>query len=172
MLATIVAVRKLARHLNRTSEPNSGGNMKITTIALAALLVLCTADRTANTAKPASEKKVGARTEVAPAASPDSEAITLVPFEERLVVQAGHQIVVLAGSPCKPGETAGSIELLPPTPDFVELIPLCRSDRGLTGALVLHPANKDLGLHTVKLRTVGCDGSGTEYLFDVKVKRP
>ena len=146
--------------------------MKITTIALAALLVLCTADRKANTAKPASEKKVGARTDVAPAASPDSEAITLVPFEERLVVQAGHQIVVLAGSPCKPGETAGSIELLPPTPDFVELIPLCRSERGLTGALVLHPSNKDLGLHTVRLRTVGCDGSGTEYLFDVKVKRP
>src|SRR2546427_3443229 len=86
--------------------------------------------------------------------------------------QAGHQIVVLAGSPCKPGETAGSIELLPPTPDVVELVPLCRSDRGLTGALVIHPANKDLGLHTVKLRTVGCDGSGTEYLFEVKVKRP
>jgi len=72
--------------------------MKITMIALAALLVLCTADRKANTAKPASEKKVGARTEVAPLVPPDSESITLVPFEERLVVQAGHQLVVLAGS--------------------------------------------------------------------------
>jgi len=146
--------------------------MKITTIALAALLVLCTADRKANSDKPASERKGGARTEVPPPAPPDSEAITLVPFEERLVAQAGHQIVVLAGSPCRPGETAGSIELLPPTPDFVQLIPLCRSDRGLTGALVIHPANKDVGLHTVKLRTVGCDGSGTEYLFEVKVKKP
>lgn len=146
--------------------------MKVTTIALAALLLLCTADRKANTERPASERNGGARTEAPPPAPPDSEAITLVPFEERLVAQAGHQIVVLAGSPCRPGETAGSIELLSPTPDFVQLIPLCRSDRGLTGALVIHPANKDVGLHTVKLKTVGCDGSGVEYIFEVKVKRP
>lgn len=146
--------------------------MKIATMALAALLVVCSADRKATTEKPASEKNVGARTEIAPPSPPDSEAITIVPFLPRFVMKAGSQIVVLAGGPCRPGETAGSIELLPPTPPFVQLIPLCRSDRGLTGALVISPAFKDVGLYTIKMRTVGCDGSGGTIFIDVKVKNP
>jgi hypothetical protein len=119
----------------------------------------------------AAPSDVGAA-EIAPLSTPDSEAITIVPFLPRFVMKAGSQIVVLAGGPCRPGETAGSIEVLPPTPPFVQLIPLCRSDRGLTGALVISPAFKDVGLYTIKMSTVGCDGSGGTIFIDVKVKNP
>ena len=147
--------------------------MKITMIALAALLVLCTADRKANTAKPASEKKVGARTDVALVAPPDNEGLVIVPTDQRLVMQPGHPIVVLFTGACQPGEAGGRIELLPPTPDFVELIPLCRCDGGgVIGALVIKPANKDVGLHTVAGRTNGCDGTPRDFEYQVKVKRP
>src|SRR5689334_22252332 len=112
----------------RVDINRKGGNMKIATMAFAALLVVCSTDRKINTEKPWNEKKAEARTETAPVVPPDSEAITIVPFETRFVMKAGSQLVVLAGGPCRVGETAGSIELLQPAPTFVQLIPLCRSD--------------------------------------------
>jgi hypothetical protein len=146
--------------------------MKITMIALAALLVLCTADRKANTAKPASENKPAARTEVAPVV-PDSEDLVIVPFESRFVMQPGHPMVILATGACKPGETGGGIELLPPVPGFIEVIRVCHYEgsRGVVGALVMNPSNKDVGLHQVSFTAIGCDGAGSRRGFEVKVKR-
>jgi hypothetical protein len=147
--------------------------MKITTIALTALFVLSTPGRSANTEKPASEKKAGAPTEIAAVAAPDNEGLVIVPTDQRLVLQPGHPVVVLFTGACKPGETAGRIELLPPTPDFVELIPLCRCEGGgVIGALVIKPSNKDVGLHIVGGRTNGCDGTPRDFEYEVKVKRP
>jgi hypothetical protein len=166
------ACNKLAASI-LVDRVDRGRNMRITTIALAGLLVLCSTDRKANTENPASEKKVGARTEIAPVAPPDNEGLVIVPTDPRLVTQAGHPIVVLFTGACKPGETSGRIELLAPTPDFVELIPLCRCEGGgVIGALVINPSNKDVGLHTVAGRTNGCDGTPRDFEYEVKVKRP
>src|SRR6266404_4063465 len=147
--------------------------MRIATMALAALIVVCSADRKAITEIPASEKKAGASSEIAPVATPDNEGLVIVPTDQRLVTQAGHPIVVLFTGACSPGETNGRIELLPPTPDFVELIPLCRCEGGgVIGALVIKPSNKDVGLHTIAGRTNGCDGTPREFEYEVKVKKP
>ncbi len=147
--------------------------MKITMIALAALLVLCSADRKGNTEKPASEKKAGAPTEIAPVAPPDNEGLVIVPTDQKLVMQPGHPLVILFTGACKPGETIGRIELLPPTPDFVQLIPLRRyEDGGAIGALVINPSNKHVGTHLIEGRTNGCDGTPREFEYVVKVKRP
>jgi hypothetical protein len=150
-----------------------GGNMKIATMLLAGLLVMCSADRKANTMNLASEKKAEAPNEIAPVAPPDNEALVIVPTDQRLVIQAGHPMVVLFTGACKPGETSGKIELLTPTPDFVELIPLCRCESGgVIGALVIKPSNKDVGLHTIAGTTNGCDGTPRSFEYEVKVKRP
>ena len=142
--------------------------MKIATMLLAGLLVMCSADRKANTEKLASEKKVGA-----PVAPPDNEGLVIVPTDQRLVIRPGHPMVVLFTGACKPGEMNGKIQLLAPTPDFVELIPLCRCEGdGVIGALVINPSNKDVGLHTVAGTTNGCDGTSRAFEYEVKVKRP
>jgi hypothetical protein len=146
--------------------------MKIATIVLAGLLVPFSADRTANTEKAASEKKMEARSDAGPGAQPDSEALIIVPLESRYVMQPGHPIVVLFTGACMLGEPTGSIELLEPAPGFIEVIALCRCDGGVIGALVIKPSNKDVGLHRVGYRTVGCDGSPTESGFEIKVKKP
>lgn len=144
--------------------------MRIGTMALVGLLVLCFADGRV-TVRNVTGEKVEAPSLVAPAATADSEALTLIPSDERFVTQSFQRVVVIAVGQCKSGETKGSIELLPPTPGFVQLIPLCRASEFLIGALVINPTDKDLGLHQVRVHTTGCDGSGTEHSFQVKVKK-
>lgn len=146
--------------------------MKITTIGIVALLVLSAPGRSPNTEKPASEKKAGAPTEIA-TAPPDNEGLVIVPNDQRVVRRPGHPIVVLFTGACKPGETIGRIELLPLTPDFVELIPPSRYEGGgVIGALVIKPSNRDVGLHIVAGTTNGCDGTPRDFEYEVKVKRP
>lgn len=118
--------------------------MKITTMILVSLLVLCAGNPPVNTAKVTSEKYVEAPKGIAGAIAPDSEFVRLVPSEERFVMEAGREIVVLAIGECKPSETTGRIEFLPPIQDFVELIPLCRASGYAFGALIIKPQNKTL----------------------------
>ena len=145
------------------------GTMALT-MALGGLLVLCLADGRVSV-RNVTGKKVGAPSGVAPRTTPDSEAVLLTPSDERFVTQPGQRIVVIGVGQCKSGETAGRIDLLPPTPGFVQLVPVCRASEFLIGALVISPTDKDVGLHQVRVHTNGCDGSATEHSFQVKVKK-
>jgi len=148
--------------------------MKIATMGLASLLILCSADNGANIRHVWNDRSVEARAERAPATHPDSEAIRLVPQDLRYVLRAGQVFVVLAVADCRPGETPGSIQWVPPVPDpdFVEVSSLCRCDSGgAVWALIFKPSNKHIGFHGLTLQTVGCDGSGREIGIEVKVKK-
>jgi len=147
--------------------------MRIATFALISFGLLALTER-GGTVRPVSiNSKAEARTRAMSFALADAEYIGLVPGEQRFVTQPGRVFVVLAIGECKPGDPIGGIfELRPPTPDFVELIPLCRGNGHVLGALVINPANKDAGSHIVNVNTHGCDGTPQEYTFTVKVKNP
>ena len=105
--------------------------------------------------KPASAAQQGAPT-------------TIFPDKLNFVTSENDGFIVLVGAPCPGGDPANTkFELLPPTPGFVTLQPLC----GSSELVVVAPQKGDTGKHTVLVKITPCNGPFQVQNFNVKVKR-
>jgi hypothetical protein len=145
--------------------------MKSKNLILVAVLILLTSSPV-NNAKPTFVSNLA---DQITSSSPDAFPFGIFPQKDVFVIRE-EEASLLANiiSECPQG-TAGEakLELLPPTPDFVQVTIPCRCCIGETsqGLVAAIPGRGDVGKYDVVIRATACTGKVQIFTFRVKVKR-